>query len=320
MLRPQLARSFSFVFLFILFLSDNSLGSTGGNRKTGKSSVFSLFNLKEKSKFWSESVIHGDLDDLETSNPGKMSILNYTQAGTIANYLKLMEVDSMYLPVPVNFIFVGFEGKGNQEFKLQPEELERWFTKIDHVFEHTRIPQVGEVLTPFYKTSIGREQRHHLPLISHINYNFSVHAIQMGEKVTSIFERAIDVFGRKDDMSDNRDDGAVLWQVDMDVMDVFFTSLVEYLQLGDAYNIFVLNPRRNGKRVKYGYRQGLSESEINFLKENKELQSKILHSGRASESILALEKMTRPLYAKHPMAKFSWTVTEDTDTVSYLYS
>nr|XP_016445180.1 PREDICTED: uncharacterized protein LOC107770391 [Nicotiana tabacum] len=317
MLRPQLARSFSFLFLFILFLSDNSLGSTGGNRKTGKSSVFSLFNLKEKSKFWSESVIHGDLDDLETSNPGKMSILNYTQAGTIANYLKLMEVDSMYLPVPVNFIFVGFEGKGNQEFKLQPEELERWFTKIDHVFEHTRIPQVGEVLTPFYKTSIDREQRHHLPLISHINYNFSVHAIQMGEKVTSIFERAIDVFGRKDDMSDNRDDGTVLWQVDMDMMDVFFTSLVEYLQLGDAYNIFVLNPRRNGKRVKYGYRQGLSESEINFLKENKELQSKILHSGRASESILALEKMTRPLYAKHPMAKFSWTVTEDTDTVEW---
>lgn len=26
----------------------------------------------------------------------------------------------------------------------------------------------------------------------------------MGEKVTSIFERAIDIFGRKDDMSDNR--------------------------------------------------------------------------------------------------------------------
>lgn len=34
--------------------------------------------------------------------------------GNIANYLKLLQVDSMYLPVPVNFIFVGFEGKGNQ--------------------------------------------------------------------------------------------------------------------------------------------------------------------------------------------------------------
>ncbi|KAH0651833.1 hypothetical protein KY290_032740 [Solanum tuberosum] len=318
MLRPHLARSFSLLYLFILLLCHSSLGSTGGNRKTGKSSVFSLFNLKDRSKFWSESVIHGgDFDDLEASKPEKMSVLNYTQAGNIANYLKLLEVDSMYLPVPVNFIFIGFEGKGNQEFKLLPLELERWFTKIDHILEHTRIPQVGEVLTPFYKTSIDREQRHHLPLISHINYNFSVHAIQMGEKVTSIFERAIDVFGRKDDMSDNRDDGTVLWQVDVDMIDVLYTSLVEYLQLEDAYNIFVLNPKRNGKRVKYGYRQGLSESEINFLRENKEVQSKILHSGRASESILALEKMTRPLYAKHPMAKFSWTVTEDTDTAEW---
>ncbi|KAG5596262.1 hypothetical protein H5410_037494 [Solanum commersonii] len=282
-------------------LCHSSLGSTGGNRKTGKSSVFSLFNLKDRSKFWSESVIHGgDFDDLEASKPEKMSVLNYTQAGNIANYLKLLEVDSMYLPVPVNFIFIGFEGKGNQEFKLQPLELERWFTKIDHILEHTRIPQVGEVLTPFYKTSIDREQRHHLPLISHINYNFSVHAIQMGEKVTSIFERAIDVFGRKDDMSDNRDDGTVLWQVDVDMIDVLYTSLVEYLQLEDAYNIFVLNPKRNGKRVKYGYR---------IRRYNRKFFTQEEHQ--------KVFLMTRPLYAKHPMAKFSWTVTEDTDTAEW---
>ena len=37
-----------------------------------------------------------------------------TISGNIANYLKLLEVESMYLPVPVNFIFIGFEGKGNQ--------------------------------------------------------------------------------------------------------------------------------------------------------------------------------------------------------------
>lgn len=38
-------------------LGDRSNGSPFGNRKSGKSSVFSLFNLKEKSRFWSESVI-----------------------------------------------------------------------------------------------------------------------------------------------------------------------------------------------------------------------------------------------------------------------
>lgn len=311
---------FSLLFFFSLLLAARAYESPSGNRRSGKSSVFSLFNLKERSKFWSENVIRGGFDDLESSSPGKMGALNYTQAGNIANYLKLLEVEYMYLPVPVNFIFIGFEGKGNQEFKLHAEELERWFTKIDHIFEHTRIPQIGEVLTPFYKLNIDRKQRHHLPLVSHINYNFSVHAIQMGEKVTSVFEHAIDVFARMDDVSNARDDKTNLWQVDVDMMDVLFTSLVEYLQLDNAYNIFILNPKRDVKRAKYGYRRGLSESELNFLKENKSLQEKILQSGSIPESVLALDKIKRPLYEKHPMAKFSWTITEDTDTIEWYNS
>ncbi|EEF34572.1 conserved hypothetical protein [Ricinus communis] len=295
-----------------------TVSGSNGSRKTGRlSSVFSLFNLKEKSRFWNEAVIRGDFDDLKSLSPGKAGAINYTKAGNIANYLMLQEVDSLYLPVPVNFIFIGFEGKGNQEFKLHPEELERWFTKIDHVFEHTRIPQIGEVLTPFYKISIDKEQRHHLPIISHINYNFSVHAIQMGEKVTSIFEHAINILARKDDVSGNSNDEDVLWQVDVDMMDILFTSLVDYLQLENAYNIFILNPKHDLKRAKYGYRRGLSESEINFLKENKSLQTKILKSETIPESILELEKIKRPLYEKHPMTKFAWTITEDTDTVEW---
>ncbi|XP_042990341.1 uncharacterized protein LOC122317360 isoform X2 [Carya illinoinensis] len=287
------SRTSAFICTILLFLAAVALGSTPETHRSGMSSLFSLFNLKEKSRFWSEAVIHG---------------------GNIANYLKLFEVDSIYLPVPVNFIFIGFEGKGNQEFKLHPEELERWFTKIDHIFEHTRVPQIGEVLTPFYKINVDKVQHHHLPIVSHINYNFSVHAIQMGEKVTSIFEHAINVFGREDDVSGNRDDGGALWQVDVDMMDVLFTSLVEYLQLENAYNIFILNPKRNVKRAKYGYRRGLSQSEIDFLKANKSLQTKVLQSGNVPETVLALNKIKRPLYEKHPMAKFAWTITEDADT------
>ncbi|XVE79908.1 hypothetical protein DITRI_Ditri14bG0095100 [Diplodiscus trichospermus] len=290
---------------------------TVGNRESGKSSsssVFSLFNLKEKSRFWSEAVLRGDFNDLETSSPSVRGVYNYSKAGNIANYLNLMEVDSLYLPIPVNFIFIGFEGK---EFKLHPEELERWFTKIDHMFAHTRVPQLGKLITPFYKISIDKMQHHHLPIISHINYNFSVHAIQMGEKVTSLFERAINVFARKDDASGDSDGTDSLWQVDADMMDVLFTSLVEYLQLEDSYNIFILNPHRELRRAKYGYRRGLSESEITLLKEDKSLQSKILQSGSAAGSVLALDNIKKPLYGKHPMAKFAWTVTEETDTVEW---
>ncbi|MBA0795294.1 hypothetical protein Gohar_006166, partial [Gossypium harknessii] len=300
-------RSLLLVSMILLLVS---IGTVESRRSGKSSSVFSLFNLKEKSKFWSEAVIRGGFDDFEASSPSKTGVYNYTKAGNIANYLNLMEVDSMYLPVPVNFIFMGFDGKGNQEFTLRPEELERWFTKIDHVFAHTRIPQMGELITVVERVIIDKKQHHHFPVISHVNYNFSVHAIQMGEKVTTVFERAINVLARKDDVSGDRNDTDSLWQVDADMMDVLFTSLVEYLQLEDAYNIFILNPRRDSRIAKYGYRC------------DKDLQSKILQAGNTPGNVLgmkltALDNIKKPLYGKHPMVKFAWTVTEEADTVEW---
>ncbi|KAL2896586.1 UTP--glucose-1-phosphate uridylyltransferase [Bienertia sinuspersici] len=312
---PKLSRLFVVIFILLLLVVPGLHGSPK-HRKRGMSSVFSLFNLKEKSRFWTESVIHGDFDDLESSNPGKSGIFNYTKAGNIATYLKLQEVDSMHFPVPLNFIFIGFEGKGNQAFRLQPEELERWFTKIDHVFEHTRVPQIEELLNPFYKINVDKGS-HHFPTLSHVNYNFSVHAIQMNEKVTSVLERAITVLSRKDDVSGSGESKDALWQVDLDMMEGIFDSLIEYLQLGNAYNIFVLNPKRDINMSRYGYRRGLSESEMNFIKQNKTLQVIIRESKNIPESTLAIEKIQRPLYEKHPMVKFAWTTTEETDTVEW---
>ncbi|KAL2330430.1 hypothetical protein Fmac_018011 [Flemingia macrophylla] len=291
-----------------------SLGSPIETRKSGRSSVFSLFNLKEKSQFWSEDVIHNDFNDLKFSSHGKLSAINYTNAGNIANYLKLQEVDSVHLPIPMNFIFIGFEGKGSHEFKLLPEEIERWFTKIDHIFEHTRIRH-EEVLTPFYKTRMDNMRWHHLPVVSHINYNFSVHAIEMGEKVTSIIEHAINVFGRKDDPLGSRDNNGGSWQVDVDMIDGLLSSLVEYLQLENAYTIFILNPKHDERKPKYGYRRGLSEDELSFLR-------KTIHDGHEIftnliEVLITLTKIQRPLYVKHPMMKFSWTRTEDNDIMDW---
>ncbi|CAJ1951653.1 unnamed protein product [Sphenostylis stenocarpa] len=275
------------------------------------------------------------------------------------------------------------------QFKLLPEEIERWFTKIDHIFEHTRIRH-EEVLTPFYKTSIDKMRWHHLPVVilrfngigvltdnevcGETQIHFSVHAIEMGEKVTSIIEHAINVFGRRDDpvgsrmeiltyclsvsvfianieiyegfsanfgalvplshvmyrsvkiglarwadLKDlrNRDNIGGSWQVDVEMLDGLFSSLVEYLQLENAYNIFILNPKLDERKPKYGYRRGLSEPEINLLKENKSLQMKLLQEESIAETILALTKIQRPLYVKHPMMKFSWTRTEDADIMEW---
>jgi len=51
-----------------------------------------------------------------------------------------------------------------------------------------------------------------------------------------------------------RPDTEVMWQVNMDSMSHIFSSFVNFLQLEDAYNIIVLNPRRNVSRANYGYR------------------------------------------------------------------
>ncbi|XP_056697255.1 uncharacterized protein [Spinacia oleracea] len=139
----------------------------------------------------------------------------------------------------------------------------------------------------------------------------------MNEKVTSVLERAIAVLARKDDVSGSWESKDSLWQVDLDMMEGIFDSLVEYLQLGNAYNIFVLNPKHNTNITKYGYRRGLSESEIDFLRQNKSLQAILSESRTVPESTLAIEKIQRPLYEKHPMAKFAWTITEETDTVEW---
>lgn len=285
-------------------------------RKSSKSSLLSLFNLRGRSKFWNEKVIQAEFEDLERPDTvsSRAAVVNFTMAASVADYLKLAPVESIYLPVPINFIFVGFEGKGNQELKLGEEELERWFTQIDHVLEHTRVPQVGEALTPFYRQRADGEQRHHLPLRSHLHYNYSVHAIEMGEKVTAVFERALNVLSRREDLNDASPDSEVQWQVDIDSTAYLFSNLVHYLQLGNAYNIFVLNPKRDATRRRYGYRQGLSSAEIKFLKEDEEARLSVIKSkpGRTPNP-LDLEKKTRPLYERHPMLRFAWSTAETVD-------
>lgn len=292
---------------------------THGRKVQKPSSILSLFNLKEKSKFWSERVLRGAFEDLERPGSGKAALTNFTRAASVADYLKLAPVDAIYLPIPINFIFIGFEGKGNQALKLGQEELERWFSQIDHVLEHTRVPQVGEALTPFYRQRADGEQRHHLPLVSYIHYNYSVHAIEMGEKVTAVFERALRVLSRKNDLKDERSDSEVQWQVDIDSISYLFTSLLYHLQLENVYNIFILNPKRDPNRSHYGYRRGLSDAEIQHFKEDGEARMAVSKSKPGKTlNPLDMEKRRRPLYEHHPMLKFAWTGAETVDTAYWV--
>ncbi|BBN07833.1 hypothetical protein MPTK1_4g06720 [Marchantia polymorpha subsp. ruderalis] len=285
-----------------------------------KKSVLSLFKLGMGSKFWNEKVMGRGYEDLtlsESSPAGKAAMMNYTKAGTISHYLKLSVVDAIHLPLPINFIFIGFGGEGNQGVILGEDEMERWFTNIDHILEHTRIPQLGEALTPFYRLKGTVNKEHHLPLISYAHYNYSVHGIELDAKVTAVFERAIKIFGRRDNYSDTSPDKEALWQVDMGGMTYLFSNLVEYLQLENAYNIFILNPKRDAERGTYAYRHGLSAAEMDFLKANVAKTKPLLSAKVKSQDILDVEKFKHPLYDRHPLLRFSWTSADNDHTATW---
>ncbi|KAG0473960.1 hypothetical protein HPP92_015817 [Vanilla planifolia] len=159
----------------------------------------------------------------------------------------------------------------------------------------------------------------------------------MGEEVTSVFEQAITALSRKEVLFDSRAGEDVVWQVDIDKMAYIFSTLVDYLKIDDTYNIFVLNPKYRNKRLHYGYRRGLSESEINFLKElrakdeevkefvvlvnvneNKTLQALVLQSEHAKGNALEIDNIIpRPLHLNRPASNFVWTTTEEVNTVEW---
>jgi hypothetical protein len=57
----------------------------------------------------------------------------------LASYLGLLPVETIHLPVPLNFIFVGFAQDGNQGLNYTAQELQKWFRTLDHVLPHSRI-------------------------------------------------------------------------------------------------------------------------------------------------------------------------------------
>jgi hypothetical protein len=137
----------------------------------------------------------------------------------------------------------------------------------------------------------------------------------MGEDVMSVFEHAIKVLSRREDLIDPRENVVPFWQVDSDQMEHVFSTLVDHLQIQEAYNIFILNPKPMENSNQYGYRKGFSESEINLLRENKTLQAQILQSRSDKKLYLDIEKGVNkmPLYESHPMSPFSWTTTDNLD-------
>ena len=61
-------------------------------------------------------------------------------------------------------------------------------------------------------------------------------------------------------------DSATAYHVDARAFSDLIDSLVANLDLLDSYTLVVMNPRRANMGAKYGYREGFSDDEVEFLR------------------------------------------------------
>lgn len=69
----------------------------------------------------------------------RMILQDYLNNTSLADYLGLHPIDALHMSMPLNLVFIGFQGDGNAKVDVTTEELTSWFAHIDHVLPHTRV-------------------------------------------------------------------------------------------------------------------------------------------------------------------------------------
>lgn len=63
----------------------------------------------------------------------------FLNTSNLAEFLGVFPIEAIHMPVPINFVFVGFNGDGNMGVNYSSSELQTWFGLLDHVLPHNRI-------------------------------------------------------------------------------------------------------------------------------------------------------------------------------------
>ena len=167
-------------------------------------------------------------------------------AGSVAHYLELEYVLSLNIPVVVNVVFVGFDRNGNLAIDLPAEKLERWFGALD-------------TSNPFTASDLSRAA---------VRFHYSLNVVKVSPNVTDVVDAILAKAMRPDNpLEMNAAPGAEtpFMQIEAAVMQEVLDSLANFLELDDAYTVFILNPRRASHGRMYGYRSGLSQAEKSIL-------------------------------------------------------
>ena len=190
----------------------------------------------------------------------------FLDSGDLAAFLGLPHVSSMHMSAPLAFIFVGFAGDGNMGVNLTTERIQGWFQHLDHTLSHTRIESAElSCAEDGYCAGLLHGQlppRIH-PVHSTVKLNFTAQIIATKRRaVMAAFERAIHTFSRP--MNPENETGH--FQVDASKMESFVDHFITSLGFKRKYTILILNPTWSTIQPSYGYRQGLSGPELQFMR------------------------------------------------------
>lgn len=195
---------------------------------------------------------------------------DFLKSKNLADYLGLSRVDAVHLPVPVNVLLVGFDGHGNKNVNISGEEFASWFSHMDHVIPHTRVPLSELSCQEQGSCTKLQRVRRPKPLHSYVHLNLAVHAVEVDPAVSTTLERASAYFSRP--VYSNYPQGPRM--VDATNMEQLVEGLLTDLNLHRSYTILLYNPAKTNLTQSYSYQAGLSQNEIRQLtKDEKSLQN-----------------------------------------------
>lgn len=184
--------------------------------------------------------------------------------GDVASYLSLRPIDQVNLPIPVNVVFLGFDGDGEQGLLLDSTQYNEWFRHIAHSFRHTVVP-VGEE-----QTTTDRRPTN----ATGVTYALDLRVVKMSPLVHTILEDLVYWHTHPEDPSYTRDGvehamdepgaGPVPpFAMDVHAMMRVLHHLVDSVGLNDTHTLFVFNPKKPiHPSLVYGYRTGFSQQEM----------------------------------------------------------
>eukprot|EP01132_Coremiostelium_polycephalum_P005121 gene5121-6375_t len=223
------------------------------------------------------------------------TLKSWVNAGTLAKYMGIHMTKSLHLTIPVHFVFVGFNGEGNQRYNLDEELMIEWFQHIEHSIKSVIVP-LGEEATTTDEFETPD---------THIEFSFDIQVSKVDSLVNSLVEDAIFWHLRSDsrhynDGFDTPDEKEreKLFYTNPYLVSSLLSSLSEHLNIHKrSYTVFILNPNHPETQgtSRYGYRVGFADEELAFIFNNTELTiPKNLSSIHSDYEFATLLKMNNP--------------------------